>query len=225
MRRILIAVIAMSVFGAAVAQAQTVVDSWSETIRVESFRQYCEGVVPKACLVVQRENEIQYRPMLDEIENFRFVPGYEYELRVQIDKVRPVAKDTSGLRFYLKEIVGRHPVKGNDRLVHLFGKKWRLSSIRGKEIPDTTAFIVFSGADGGVYGYTGCNSFRGSFSLDEDLVRLSKLMMTKRVCSDPVNAESRLVEALAAVRLLKAEPDRLYLQSEGKTVLVFKAKE
>ena len=219
----ILAALLMTASVSIVASAQTIISSRTETISLKSYRAFCEGVVPKKCLVVRREGEEDFRTIFDEIENFDFVPGYEYVLRVRVDKLAATPKDTSGLLYYLKEVVSREEVSGGDRAVYLFGNKWRLSKIGGKPAESSFAFVVFTGPDSAVYGNTGCNSFRGTYRLSGDSLQVSPPAVTRRACIDTDEDEVGFADALSSADSIKVEPDRLYLTAKGRTVLEFRS--
>jgi heat shock protein HslJ len=191
------------------------------TLFLKGYRAHCETVVPRKCLVVRKAGEEEYRLFYDEIENFDFVPGFEYELKVRIEKLDAAPKDTSGYRYFLKEVVSRVEMSDSEDSIHLFGNKWRLISVDGRQVGASGAYIVFSGTDEGVYGGTGCNSFNGSYRIEGSRLHLSPLAMTMRACPDKGSEEGDLMKALRSADSLKIEPDRLYIFSEGAASLVF----
>lgn len=78
----------------------------TEKLMVASEQGDCVGVVPMKCLLVKKEGETKWEFFYDDIEGFNYEPGYEYVLKVKIEKIEsPVAADRSSLKYILvKEI-------------------------------------------------------------------------------------------------------------------------
>ena len=194
-----------------------------ETIEVAHYRAYCEGVVPKKCLVVMRQGSMNFGTIFDEIENFEFIPGFHYKLRVEVEKVAAPPKDTSGYKYRLKEIVKRTSVPGPDRDIDLYGSKWRLVVMNGSPVEKASgAWLVIAGHTGRLYGYAGCNSFQGGFRFDaSSSLQISPLAVTNRACLVGWGVEDDYLKALGSVDGAEVEQDRLILKLGRKAVLEF----
>lgn len=193
-----------------------------ETFKVDSRRSYCSGIVPKYCLQVKRDKSKKFQTMYDEIENFKFIPGYRYILKVEVETVKFPPKDTSGYKYYLKEIVSREKVLENAKHSELFLHKWELIPSNGQKIKGRKPFIIFNKNRSGVGGYSGCNSFGGSLEVNREKIAVSNLIQTKRACADMREVEFPFMANLKRANSYKAEIDRLYLYQNGKLVLEFK---
>ncbi|MCO6510806.1 MAG: META domain-containing protein [Aridibacter famidurans] len=193
-----------------------------EEVAVAHFRQYCEGVVPKKCLVIRRQDQAEFRAVQDEIENFDFIPGYSYVLRAEIEKVAAPPKDTSGWIYRLKDIVSRIEVSDARHGTDLFGTKWRLVRMNGNPVNEASGvWMVFDGAQGRVYGYGGCNSFSGSLTLDEEEFTASKLISTKRACLIDWGVEDGFLKALGQGGKIEVESDSVVIRNGGEELLSF----
>ncbi|TNE70901.1 META domain-containing protein [bacterium] len=79
--------------------------------------------------------------------------------------------------------------------------KWELTEFMGNsfEIKDKKITIEFSVTENSVFGFSGCNTFRGSYKTGEgNRIELSQLASTKRACLD-MEMESRFLEMLQKV--------------------------
>jgi heat shock protein HslJ len=113
--------------------------------------------------------------------------------------------------------------------VDLVAGAWRLDSAAsmpklGSVAADATEPTLDFHADGTVSGRGPCNTFRGSFEVDDDAVTISKIQMTTMACEDAVmDDETVFHEALADVDHVKFSADHhtLTLTGGDGTRLVF----
>ncbi|QQS41903.1 MAG: META domain-containing protein [Acidobacteriota bacterium] len=194
----------------------------TEVVEVGHYRQFCEAVVPKKCLVIKREDGTEFRAVQDEIENFDFIPGYHYLLRVEIEKVAAPPKDTSGWIYRLKEIVGRTEVRNAGHAIDLYGSKWRLVRMNDEPVKEASgAWVAFDGARGRIYGYGGCNSFNGGFAIEDQQFSAPKLVSTKRACLIDWGVEDGFLKALARGGEIEVRSDSLLIRSGDVEILKF----
>ncbi|REJ78446.1 MAG: DUF4377 domain-containing protein [Acidobacteria bacterium] len=221
MNRLLVALLLFTA-GAIVLPVSSKAQTVTEEIKVAHYRQFCEGVVPKKCLVVKRQNETEYKPIRDEIEDFNYQAGSEYLLKVEIEKVAAPPKDTSGYIYRLKEVLEttEKPHRGLD--IDLYGTKWRLERLDGEAVDKASgAWMAFNAAEGGIYGYGGCNSFGGSFALVEDAFATSAIRSTKRACLIDWGVEEGFYKALSIGGKVESHGGSFSINSEGKELLRF----
>jgi heat shock protein HslJ len=104
----------------------------------------------------------------------------------------------------------------------LVGKSWALSSVAGAAADPA---IYTQGMpnlhfleDGRIAGFTGCNSFSGSFAINGlDAIELNPGAMTRKAC--PGSGEKDFVSALEKVKNFKLEKGALTLM-DGSTELM-----
>ncbi len=110
-----------------------------------------------------------------------------------------------------------------DPLTILTGKTWELSKINGKnadasmyrELP----YVSFSN-DHKIMGKGGCNSFSGSYNLnDEGGLNVSQVMSTKMACEGV--SENEFFAALEKANNTKIDPDKLVLMTGVDEIMVF----
>ncbi|HUF05101.1 MAG TPA: META domain-containing protein [Aridibacter sp.] len=194
----------------------------TERVEVAHYRQFCEGVVPKKCLVIKRDGETKFKAVQDEIANFDFVPGFKYVLEVEIERVAAPPRDTSGWIYSLKEVVCGTEVPDAARDIDLFGTKWRLTRMNGEPVKEASgAWMAFDGANGSIYGYGGCNSFGGGFEIDADVFSAPRVVSTKRACLIDWGVEDGFFKALAQGGKIESASDSLIIRNGGEELLAF----
>jgi heat shock protein HslJ len=195
----------------------------TETFEVGDQRVYCEGVVPKKCLLVKRKDQVDFFRFYDEIENFTFEPGYRYTLEVDVEKIPEPPKDTSGYKYTLKEVVKREQTDIQPEAANLFRSKWILTKINGAEIETERAFLVFNKTVDSFYGNTGCNSMSGQYELRDDTIRIGDVSQTKRACPEMQSVESPFMSIAAEKNRLQVTSDKLLFLKDGVAVLEFRS--
>jgi heat shock protein HslJ len=110
----------------------------------------------------------------------------------------------------------------------LTGVPWRVQSVnngRGgvASVVVGTRLSVTFGDDGIVSGETGCNAFRGSYTVTGTTIELGQLITTRRACtSEAAGAqEQAFLAALASSTHLELSGDRLTLRNDaGSTQII-----
>ncbi|MCL2414836.1 MAG: META domain-containing protein [Bacteroidales bacterium] len=75
---------------------------------------------------------------------------------------------------------------------------WKLVELNGNPIEGPTyAFIFMNSSDGRVHGNLGCNSFSGSFTLQEgNRISFSQLINTQKFCLEGMEIEAEMARVL-----------------------------
>lgn len=107
----------------------------------------------------------------------------------------------------------------------LFGKKWRLTEIRGVAVPTTKAFIELIKETKRFSGDGGCNRISGNFALDGETLRFLQVISTRRACLDAAmqQVETDFLKALEEVFMYKLEENVLRLYLGDRLLLTFRS--
>lgn len=110
---------------------------------------------------------------------------------------------------------------GGDPRSLLTGTPWAITSIAGQPVPPDVAPSAAFTNDGGIYGATGCNRYRGTFSLTGEGLSIGALAMTMMACPE-INAatERALSEAFATVSRFDVAADGRLQLIAGDQVVV-----
>jgi heat shock protein HslJ len=107
------------------------------------------------------------------------------------------------------------------------GVSWRLTTLAGKAPQLSTAAsrpVTARFEAGRVAGFSGCNNFTGSYTIDGDRVTLGQLATTMMACPEPEMAfESAFRGAFSGTVRYTIRGDRLSLVADSGTVLAFEA--
>ena len=109
----------------------------------------------------------------------------------------------------------------------LTGTRWVLEAIKGEPVATAAdagpAYLQLNSGDYTVEGYSGCNQFSGSWSMDDERISFGALAMTMRACIDGMDTEQAYMEALKAMDSHAIDGDILRIYGEGAEILTFKA--
>ncbi|MEZ4674263.1 MAG: DUF4377 domain-containing protein [Caldilineaceae bacterium] len=172
------------------------------TMYIAPERVACTGVAPMQCLQVKFDAGDSYELFYDGIDGFVYVPGYNYELRVQrLEREKPPA-DASKYLYSLIEIVAQTPAYTGETLT-LEGKEWQLIAFGDEEMvmyQPEVAVITATFVDGRLSGSAGCNSYGGEYTVAGNTLTLSPVASTLMACADEtvMAAESAYLTALAS---------------------------
>jgi putative lipoprotein len=104
---------------------------------------------------------------------------------------------------------------------------WKLVGIGGEsyrhESRNREPYVRFGERDGRVTGFTACNSFTGTYSIDGGALALGELAVTRRACIEGMAVEQRFLEALRQVDYYEISGDTLKLLRGKSPALEFAA--
>jgi heat shock protein HslJ len=106
---------------------------------------------------------------------------------------------------------------GDTDTSELGGKHWVLASAR--DVPLPLGVVPTAGFhEGVVRGYTGCNQYSASYSVDGDSLEVGELATTRMACEPPRDeVEKQYVRALGQVTTWSRDGDELVLSNgEGE---------
>jgi heat shock protein HslJ len=104
----------------------------------------------------------------------------------------------------------------------LDGTSWRLTEY---VTPDRTAYTVPASvtpgatfAAGSISGYTGCNRYTASYTIDGSTIDIGEIATTSMACVDPLaGVEAAYLEALGLVNTFVVSGDKLTMTGTGDT--------
>ncbi len=104
---------------------------------------------------------------------------------------------------------------------NIIGKEWKVVEIKGNKLNETELEngypkIIF-GENNKLTGFTGCNTFSGTFKVEDSNISLDPGVMTKMMCGDDI--EMRLLSAIKNITKWKFADKKLELTNTAKTVL------
>ena len=197
------------------AANQTIPVTEEITLFVGPERVGCTGVAPQQCLQVKRSTEgeeADYELFYESIDGFVFVPGYNYELRVQQTTVDNPPADGSSLAYTLLDVVSRSPAYEGEALP-LEGTLWTLVAFGAEDMVvynrDETPVTAQFRSDT-VGGSSGCNNYSTAYTLENGVLSLGAIASTRRACPEaPTQVEQAYLGALTSVSDLTIEGNLL----------------
>lgn len=172
------------------------------TMYIAPERVACTGVALMQCLQVKFDAGDSYELFYDGIDGFVYVPGYNYELRVQrLERENPPA-DASKYLYSLIEIVAQTPAYTGEALT-LEGPTWQLIAFGDEELviyQPEVAVITATFVDGQLSGNAGCNSYGSEYTVNSNTLTLLPIVSTRMACVDEtvMAAENSYLTALAS---------------------------
>jgi len=100
------------------------------------------------------------------------------------------------------------------------GVTWTLTELNGEAPPEgVVATLSFDGST--VSGNSGCNTYSGAATFDEDVVKISDQLTSTRIACDPTVSEfeGAYLTMLADASIFTADGDTLTLSNDSDTVL------
>jgi len=200
----------------------------NEVLIVADRRADCAGVAPMKCLQIKKPQDEKWSLFYQNIENFDYVEGYTYILRLRVDTVKNPPADGSSKKYRLKKILSREKTSGDQMPTqttsNIFANAWQVTRIEGKEINTTKAYIEFNEKDARFGGNTGCNRMSGSFTKTDSSIKFSQIISTKIFCQDTSEVENAFTRNLEEPARFEIKNGKLYLFADETAVLEFTAK-
>lgn len=157
------------------------------------------------CMMVKWENKQQYELFYSDIEGFEFEPGYEYQLRVMVEKIENPPADASNLRYKLIEQIRKKKMhitmKDDTQTKNLANKTWQLVRFKEKDItgsPDTH-FMMMNAGQNKLSSKVGCNNLTFAYKISEQSsIQMSLIGSTRMLCPQDT-IESEYIAMMATV--------------------------
>jgi len=133
-------------------------------------------------------------------------------------------KSLNIVTFFILTIFFVSCSSSNKAVDPLINDIWILEFIKGvdynpKTQTDLRPTIEIHLKDNKVTGNTGCNNMNGSFTVEEDQIKFSDIITTKKFCSDGI--EQEFLIALGMVNNYKIEKMKLHLYQDDEKLLIF----
>lgn len=172
------------------------------------------------CLAIKRLSEEKYSALCQNIENFKYLPGYFYVLDVRVTAANTKDKKYR-LRKVLAQVKSENVSPPQTAAANLFGAKWKLLKINGENFGQSKAFIVFDEQKNSVGGNGGCNSFGGEMSKNGAKLKISQIFSTKMFCEQGSDIENKFFINLEKTTDYAIRENRLILKSNAADLLEF----
>ena len=183
-----------------------------KTVYVGPVLVECEGEGAQQCMQVKENPEDKYQLYYDQIEDFEYQEGYNYELSIQEDTVENPPAGGSSIKWTLIEVV--------DKTSSMEGNTWSLisySNNQGELVkPQPKTQITMQLQSGEVSGNAGCNDYFGPYEISGENLTFSQIAMTEMYCETPqgiMEQESEYLIALGRATNFRLELDKLELFS------------
>ena len=80
-------------------------------------------------------------------------------------------------------------------------------------------------SEGKITGYSSCNRMNGTYTLEKGKITFGAIAVTKMLCFDTSELESKYLKALSEVQFWECKQGKLYfLNNKKETVIVFEEK-
>ena len=115
---------------------------------------------------------------------------------------------------------------GSEEGGSLFGKRWTLSGMEGRQFSAEEPYIEFDRDQKRASGSGGCNRFNGAFETDGNMLKLSRIVSTRRACLDAERqrVETGFLQLLETTTRFEVQGNSLRLYAGDRLVLAFASK-
>ncbi|MFD2203031.1 DUF4377 domain-containing protein [Shivajiella indica] len=191
---------------------------------VNSSKVPCEGVAPMSCLQVQESETIEegkWKFFYSNIEGFDYVPGNIYRIKVKVQKIQgTIPADASSLHYQLVEVMEKY-TDLTLRLTNIWLVKEAGDLLNPKGAKGDLTFEINAG-ERKFYGYSGCNTFRGTIaSITDKEIKFGPLASTRMACGEEeMKLETKIMQDLEKVSQYHLEGNYLSLMDSDKNVLI-----
>lgn len=201
----------------------------NEILIVADQKASCRGIVAQDCLQAKHLNEESFSLFRQNIENFKFIPGYFYVLEVRVLTVANPPADSSSLKYRLRKVLARVKSENSSQPIplpapqNLSGIDWKLTRIEGSAVESKKALIRFDEQNRRAGGNSGCNGFGGTLVKNGNQIKISQIISTKMFCQEGSDIENKFLNNLERVTNYQITDNRLMLLTGNTKILEFEA--
>jgi len=135
--------------------------------------------------------------------------NYNYKAEIEIIQMKKTTR-LKGCGFFI--------------LSEDFSGKWILKQIQSKRVKlndnSIIPFLEFDFENNRVSGNAGCNGLSASFSIKNDGIKFSEILLTRMFCED-MSVEKNFIESLNEVNTFKIEGNQLKFYKNGLLEMIF----
>lgn len=201
----------------------------------------CSGEGKNKCLLVKNSPEKTWEYFYDQIEGFKYVPGYEYQLLVEIVDIPEGSADGILFKYVLKRVISKVPFENNKAATNTVtnfspsppinksrATEWILTDFifknNGMSAKDFEATLVMDFAQKKVFGKGPCNRYFGTLKdLEKNRISFENMGYTKSMC-ELSEIEKAYFSLLPLSRKFEVEGDKMYVYHGGELIMAFKRK-
>lgn len=97
---------------------------------------------------------------------------------------------------------------------------YHINNLNDKDVSSFKLNITFNDSTKQIAGFSGCNRFFGSYTLENNTLKIGSLASTRMLCNDEANQmETQLLQALEKVNSFSLKNNTLQLSSDNNIVL------
>jgi heat shock protein HslJ len=103
----------------------------------------------------------------------------------------------------------------------LASTRWRATQVNGQAVLDGTSLNIAFYANGGLDGFSGCNSYSSAYGVDGGSLWIAPPAATGQFCADPpgiMDQETAFLNALASANSFSLEGQQLYIFTGGGVI-------
>lgn len=180
----------------------------------------CTSGGAKECLLVKKGCLKGWEPFTGVIENFNYISGNQYKIKVVENAVQNSASLVSILQT--KNV---SKLNANNSLTTLLSNKLQIVKVNGKKVNSEKAFMSINVAENTVFGNGGCNGFNGDVSLNGSKITFKEFRTTMMACiGNDIDVQERAI--LNAIRNqtleVKQQGEFISLMNGNEEVIVLK---
>ena len=177
-------------------------DSQRQTLYIGPARVFCSGALRiQKCYQVKDSPDADYQNLFVSIEGFDYVPGFDYQIEVEVTPIENAPADTPRASYRLIQVLSQQR--------SLTDTTWILDSYQNTQgetvdaLPDREVYIKFDGQN--INGNAGCNFYGGTYTLSGDHIQIGALISTMMACAD-----NGVMDQEAAYHGLLSQAELLY---------------
>lgn len=220
MKKILYSVVALQLLGViGTAQAQT-----KKTWKISEEKVACNLGGAKDCLKIKKGCFKGWETFSGVIENFNYVEGNKYKIKVADYAEKNSAKLLSVVST---KQVFQSSAKASASNMEVLNNKLQIVSINGTKVKSNKAFLTINPKENQAFGNGGCNGFNGKATVSGNTITFGEFRSTMMACiGDGVDVQERqILEALRNKSLVvKQDGTKISLLSNNKEVIQLKLK-
>ncbi|CAG20844.1 META domain-containing protein [Photobacterium profundum] len=107
---------------------------------------------------------------------------------------------------------------------------WKLMQLGGQDAKlgaaEKEVFIQFASEGNAVHGFSGCNSFKGGFEIDQGKLTMGPVAATRKMCMDGMDQEQAFLSAMGQFASYSVQGEALTVKNnQGEVVATFESRD
>lgn len=197
----------------------------AKEVIVANHKVNCTGVAPQMCYLVKENVEDEWHNYYGEIDDFEYEEGYEYIIKVKLERANYSIEDVRDKKYILIEVISKEP---KPIVISRLYDTWGLLVLNGNVVDigklNRSPLMDINTRKKRIQASTGCNSFSTSLDFNDETgyFKVAFPFPINEMACEGYSIESEYLLAIEKVNSYEIKGIDLFLKNGEEVLMHFR---